>query len=81
MKQLKLLDSSREGTWMVYRLTQPTHGLLQANLSFLRKAECDECSQLLKDLSARDKLIKRISKTDCPHPVCENLGCESIQST
>ena len=77
MKQLGLIDSRREGTWMVYHLNQPTPRLLQVNLQHLRTAECCDCNELQQDLVAREKLVKRIAKesTDCPEPVCESIGC------
>jgi ArsR family transcriptional regulator len=72
MKQLGLLESHREGTWMVYSLTLPVNGLIQCNLEYLRGADCQECNQLLQDLCARTKVLSEITKTrsDCPDSVC-----------
>lgn len=77
MKRLGLLESSREGTWMIYSLVEPIDGLLRANLNYLREADCAECNQLQKDLTKRGSLILKITKesADCPESVCEQIGC------
>lgn len=77
MKQLGLIESSREGTWMIYSLVQPVEGLILSNLEYLRSASCDECEQLQSDLVNRGKLLLRITKADedCPESVCEQIGC------
>ena len=68
MKQLGLLKSHREGTWMIYSLTQPVNGLIQANLNHLLAAQCAECNQLQKDLITREKIVTALAKSgsDCP---------------
>jgi ArsR family transcriptional regulator len=77
MKQLGLIESHREGTWMLYSLVEPLHGLVRANLHYLREADCAECNQLQSDLVNRGKLILRITQTEgeCPDTVCERIGC------
>ncbi|WPJ97694.1 metalloregulator ArsR/SmtB family transcription factor [Coraliomargarita algicola] len=77
MKQLGLIESKREGTWMIYSLIEPINGLLRANLQYLRQAECSECNQLQRDLVNRNQLIARIAEAndDCPVSVCEKIGC------
>ena len=77
MKQLDLIDATREGTWMIYHLKGTLPGLLQSNIDYLRTANCAECNQLQKDLKARKKLVQSLSKSpvDCPEPVCESIGC------
>ncbi|MDQ8209237.1 metalloregulator ArsR/SmtB family transcription factor [Coraliomargarita sp. SDUM461003] len=77
MKQLGLVESKREGTWMIYSLIAPINGLLRANLQYLRQAECSECNQLQRDLVNRNQLIARIAgaNDDCPVSVCEKIGC------
>lgn len=77
MKQLGLIESSREGTWMIYSLVEPVHGLIHTNLDYLREADCAACNQLQRDLAQRGKLILRITQTgnDCPESVCEKIGC------
>ena len=77
MKQIGLTEAERQGTWMVYRLSEPRSGLLLANLNCLRKAECDECNELQRDLKARETLVKTLSQesSDCPEPVCETIAC------
>lgn len=77
MKQLGLIESSREGTWMIYSLVEPAHGLIRTNLKYLREADCAECNQLQRDLLHRGQLILRITQEDgdCPESVCEKIGC------
>jgi len=77
MKQLGLIASHREGTWMIYSLVEPIHGLVAVNLKYLREADCAECNALQRDLIARSKLILRITHTggDCPASVYEKIGC------
>jgi len=77
MKQLGLVESSREGTWMIYALREPANGLLRANLDYLRQAECGECNQLKQDLAKRSQLILSINQSEqtCPTSVCESIGC------
>ena len=77
IKQAGLITAKREGTWMIYHLTQPANGLLQANLDHMREAACQECNELKADLKAREKLVKQLTKNpyDCPAPVCETVGC------
>ncbi|PXA05392.1 transcriptional regulator [Coraliomargarita sinensis] len=77
LKQAGLIAAEREGTWMIYRLREPVDGLLHANLTYLREAECEECHELKTDLKAREKLVKQLTKqpSDCPSPVCETIGC------
>jgi ArsR family transcriptional regulator, arsenate/arsenite/antimonite-responsive transcriptional repressor len=72
MKQLGLIEASREGTWMIYALKAPGDGLLQANLAYLRTAACNECNQLQCDLTARTALLQRITQSsseECPQGV------------
>ena len=77
MKQLGLLKSHREGTWMIYSLTQPVNGLIQANLNHLLAAQCAECNQLQKDLITREKIVTALAKSgsDCPKSVCGDTAC------
>ncbi|MGB0335307.1 MAG: ArsR/SmtB family transcription factor [Opitutales bacterium] len=76
LKRYGLLKSTREGNWMVYSLTAPDKGLLQANLDYLNEANCNECNQLKRDRAARAKLIHRISaKGKAPEQVCGIADC------
>lgn len=77
MKQLGLLEAHREGTWMIYSLTHPVHGLLRFNLDYLLGANCAECNQLQQDLITRHKLIDDIAQDnpDCPEAVCGPKKC------
>ncbi len=77
MKQLSMIESKREGTWMIYSLTQPVNGLIQTNLNYLLSGECAECNQLQQDIATRHKIVEALAKTpsDCPKSVCTNKGC------
>jgi len=77
IKQLGLITSRREGTWMLYRIQEPLNGLVRANLDYLRAADCAECNPLQRDLLNRGQLILRITGKDgeCPESVCQRIGC------
>ena len=78
MKQLGIIQAQREGTWMIYSLTQPVHGLIQFNLDYLLGASCTECNQLQQDLLTRHKIVDELAKSpsDCPQSVCgDNVCC------
>lgn len=83
MKALKLIHATREGTWMIYHLTQPISPLLEANLRHLRQADCTECNELQRDLQAKDQLVKRLLQQpqDCPEPVCSSVTCCTTEPT
>lgn len=69
LKQHGFVRATREGTWMVYELTNEGGGLLDANLQHLRSADCRECNQLQKDLRARERLLRKIEGSGCPQGV------------
>jgi len=69
LKQHDFVQATREGTWMIYELTREGGGLLGANLDYLRSASCQECSQLQKDLRARERLLLKIERSGCPPSV------------
>ena len=77
MKPLGLIESKREGTWMIYSLTQPLNGLIQTNLDYLLSGECAECNQLQQDIATRHTIIDQLAKTpsDCPKSVCGDKVC------
>lgn len=66
LKQHKVVQATREGTWMVYELTGEGSGLLEANLQHLRAADCQECNQLQKDLQGRERLLRKLERNACP---------------
>lgn len=77
MKKLGLVESNREGTWMLYAMAEPINRLVGVNLRYLREADCTECNQLQLDLLRRERLILRIRQTsnECPESVCQQIGC------
>lgn len=77
MKQLSMIESKREGTWMIYSLTQPVNGLIQANLDYLVRADCAECNQLKQDIATRHNIVEELAKnpSDCPKSVCAGKAC------
>ena len=72
MKQLGLVGSRRESNWMIYALTEPTHGLLKANISYLLEADCDECNQLQIDRIRRGELVLRLKES--PNEITEIIS-------
>ena len=77
MKQLGIIEAKREGTWMIYSLTQPVNGLIKTNLNYLLGGECAECNQLQQDIVARHKIVEALAKnpSDCPKSVCGDQAC------
>jgi hypothetical protein len=77
MKPLGIIEAKREGTWMIYSLTQPVNGLIQTNLDYLLGAECAECNQLQQDIVARHTIVDALAKnsSDCPKSVCGDTTC------
>tara|TARA_B110000093_G_scaffold179018_2_gene218478 strand:+ start:240 stop:623 length:384 start_codon:yes stop_codon:yes gene_type:complete len=77
MKQLGIIESKREGTWMIYSLTRPVNGLIQFNLDYLLGGDCDECNQLQQDIVARHKIVDELAQnpSDCPKSVCGDNAC------
>ncbi len=74
LKQHGFVQATREGTWMIYALTDPENGLLQSNLDYLRTAACSECNQLQKDLRARERLLNKLERSGCPEGVCRAIA-------
>lgn len=77
LKRVGLIQSKRQGTWMIYKLREPVDGLLLTNLCYLRQADSIERQVLNEDLGAREKLVKELARktSDCPTPVCETITC------
>ena len=75
LRKLGLVEAERSGTWMIYGLAEG-HGLLRANLDYLRSAECAECHRLQTDLADRQTLLARIEgRPDrCPAPVVRSIA-------
>lgn len=70
MKRIGLVKSTREGTWMIYRLAEPANPLLQTNLRHLREAECHECNRLQKDLVRRYRVLNKLVSEAASVPDC-----------
>ena len=77
MKPLGIIEAKREGTWMIYSLTQPVNGLIQTNLDYLLGGHWAECHQLQQDLMTRNKIVDQLAKnsSDCPKSVCGDKAC------
>lgn len=77
MKQLGLIESEREGTWMIYRLSTPLNELAKVNLDHIRTMNEPTADALLNDLKARDKLIKGLTKesSECPESLKAAINC------
>ncbi len=71
LKTAGLVEAERRGTWMIYRLAQPSSELLLTNLEHLRSAKDPSGRQLKTDQRARAQLLKQLAtpKSACP----ENL--------
>lgn len=62
MKALGLVEGERHAQWMIYRLAEPTHGLLSSNLQWLRE-NSEESVQLALDLKERSLAISALVET------------------
>ena len=59
MRKLGLVESSRQGTWMIYSLAQPTHPVLIENLKCLH--DCTgEHPEFASDLEERRRILAEI---------------------
>jgi len=66
MKELAMVEAERQAQWMIYRLPEPRHPLLEENLKCLQDCAGEELC-FKEDLKRRAKLIRRLSK--------ETSGC------
>ncbi|MCH6255074.1 metalloregulator ArsR/SmtB family transcription factor [Puniceicoccaceae bacterium K14] len=69
MKELGMVESSRQAQWMVYRLADANHPLLQENLKCLQDYASDELS-FSADIKMRKKVIKNLR--------AEESACASV---
>jgi len=74
MKQFGLIQSKREGNWMIYSLETPIPPLLLANLKHLRDADCAECNTLQADLKAQAQIVAAIAQGQAS-PLQKELCC------
>lgn len=75
LKTAGLVESERRGTWMIYRLAQPSSELLLTNLEHLRAAKDPSGRQLKTDQRARAQLLKQLAtpKSACPENLITTL--------
>lgn len=65
MKEQGLVAAERQAQWMIYRLEQPVHALLEANLECLRRLP-EESLSLGSDLRRRAEIVERVCATEAP---------------
>ena len=61
MRELGMVEAERQAQWMIYRLAEPTHPLLEENLKCLQDCAGEELC-FKQDLKRRAKLIGRLNK-------------------
>lgn len=71
MKGLGMLASERQAQWIIYRLAQPDHPLLIANLQCLQNSATSELP-FLQDLQNRHEILERLRSN--------STGCTKILS-
>jgi ArsR family transcriptional regulator len=76
MKKLGFVVAKREGIWMVYSLSGPTHPLLLANLDCLNN-KSSEYPCFSDDLMKRSAILQRFAdnRTECPQVVYQTTDC------
>lgn len=67
LKRAGLVEASREGFWMIYRLIDPVPPLLQENLLSLRKT-APVAAILAEDLTTREEVFGRLQKESGDRP-------------
>lgn len=65
LKERGLVEASREGNWMVYRLPEKPSHELAANLACLQDCASDD-PVFRRDAERLRKIRARLEKTDCP---------------
>jgi len=75
MKKQGLLSSSRKGTWMIYRISEPIHPMLKATLTHLN-SQSKELAVFHKDLKKRAQIVDRMRKKCCtPSDIINTISC------
>lgn len=69
MKELGMVEAEREAQWMIYRLAEPAHPLLEKNLKCLQDCEGEELC-FKEDSKRREMIIRRLSE--------ESSGCAEV---
>ncbi|TVP81732.1 MAG: ArsR family transcriptional regulator [Puniceicoccaceae bacterium] len=67
MKALGMVEAARAAQWMVYRLAEPTHPLLDENLKCLQDCANEEV-RFAEDLARRRELLARLDASECRSP-------------
>jgi ArsR family transcriptional regulator len=70
MKELGMVEAERKAQWMVYRLAEPSHPLLEENLKCLQDC-AGEAACFAEDSAKRRQLVARLEASEC--------GISSIQ--
>ncbi len=68
MKELGVVEATREANWMIYSLPDPRDPLLETNLKYLL-AQAGVEPDLLSDLAKRESLLLQAQKRDGGLPV------------
>lgn len=76
MRKLGIVTASREGTWMIYRLSDPAHPLLTENLKCLQDCAA-EYPFFKDDLRRWASVMERIryEGSECPGVVVQGSAC------
>ena len=69
MKEQGMVEAERQAQWMIYRLAEPRHPILDENLKCLQDCSGEEIC-FKQDLKQRAKLIRRLNK--------EASGCSEV---
>ena len=71
MRKLKIVEASRQGTWMVYQLSRESHPVLRENLKCLQDC-ATEYPVFQEDRKRRAAVIEEIQSDNpgCPTKIC-----------
>jgi ArsR family transcriptional regulator len=67
MKAQGMVVGERSAQWMIYRLAEPSHPLLEENLKCLQDCAGEEIS-FAEDLAKRRRLVARLGASGCRVP-------------
>lgn len=72
MKELGMVEGERSAQWMVYRLAEPSHPLLEENLKCLQDC-AGEAICFAEDSARRRELMARLNDGECGIPAVKAL--------